>query len=351
VALYYETGSATLARRRFLREGNRRFGPSRQAISQLVEQFETSGSVTESASRRSVTGRPRTVPTETFKKVRRAIASNPRLSVRRLARRVGITRSSAHRILRRWLGLHPYKLERVHRLRRGDKAHRIRFCTWLLPKLLSPQFKKHLFMSDEAHFYLDGMVSKQNCRVWGSENPHATMTHDPFAPHITVWCALSCTTLVGPYFFWEGGQTVTVTAGRYRAMLEDFFLPELERRGIPLHKVWFQQDGASAHTTHWVISYLHEVFRTRLISGKSPVMWPPRSPDLTYPDFFLWGRLKSVVYETPPHSLAQLKQRVRRAIREVTPDMLGSLADSLCARARACLRARGGPVEPLLPPR
>ena len=225
VALYYETGSATLARRRFLREGNRRFGPSRQAISQLLERFEASGSVTESASTGSIPGRPSALPTRAFAKVRRAIARNPRLSVRRLARKVGISRSSAHRILRKWLRLHPYKLERVHRLRRGVKARRIRFCTWLLPKLMSAQFRKHLFMSDEAHFYLDGMVSKQNCRFWGSENPHATMQHDPYAPHITVWCVLSYTTLIGPYFFGEGGQTVTVTATRYQAMLEGLLSP------------------------------------------------------------------------------------------------------------------------------
>ena len=108
VALYYETGSATLARRRFLREGNRRFGPSRQAISQLLERFEASGSVTESASTGSIPGHPSAQPTRAFAKVRRAIARKPRLSVRRLASKIGISRSSAPRSLRKWLRLHPY---------------------------------------------------------------------------------------------------------------------------------------------------------------------------------------------------------------------------------------------------
>ncbi|KAJ4426549.1 hypothetical protein ANN_27363 [Periplaneta americana] len=30
-----------------------------------------------------------------------------------------------------------------------------------------------------------------------------------------------------------------------------------------------------------------------------PVVWPPRSPDLTRLDFFLWGDVKRIVYETP----------------------------------------------------
>ena len=29
-----------------------------------------------------------------------------------------------------------------------------------------------IFVSDEAHFDLDGYVNKQNCRIWGTEKPH-----------------------------------------------------------------------------------------------------------------------------------------------------------------------------------
>ena len=33
--------------------------------------------------------------------------------------------------------------------------------------------KKKIIFSDEAHFDLGGYVNKQNCRIWGTENPHA----------------------------------------------------------------------------------------------------------------------------------------------------------------------------------
>ena len=32
--------------------------------------------------------------------------------------------------------------------------------------------KKNIF-SDEAYFDLGGYVNKQNCSIWGTENPHA----------------------------------------------------------------------------------------------------------------------------------------------------------------------------------
>ena len=39
------------------------------------------------------------------------------------------------------------------------------------------------------------------------------------------------------------------------------------------------------------------------------VEWPPRSPDSTPCDFFLWGHLKNEVYKTPPTDLQELRDR------------------------------------------
>ncbi|KAJ4438747.1 hypothetical protein ANN_14698 [Periplaneta americana] len=41
-------------------------------------------------------------------------------------------------------------------------------------------------------------------------------------------------------------------------------------------------------------------------------LWPPRSPDLTTPDFFLWGYLIERVYTTRPQTLDDLKHPHRR---------------------------------------
>ena len=66
---------------------------------------------------------------------------------------------------------------------------------------------------------------------------------------------------------------------------------------------WFQQDRATCHTANLTKKMLEEVFNTRLISKPK---WPARSPDLTPPDFFLWGMLKGRVYEYKPTDLRAL---------------------------------------------
>ena len=50
---------------------------------------------------------------------------------------------------------------------------------------------------------------------------------------------------------------------------------------------------------------------------------PPRSPDATPCDFFLWGYVKDQVYVPPlPTSIPEMKVRIRTAIETITADML-----------------------------
>ena len=51
----------------------------------------------------------------------------------------------------------------------------------------------------------------------------------------------------------------------------------------------FQQDGATAHTAVISIAALRLLFPQWVISRFGDVSWPPRSPDLTAPDFFSVG--------------------------------------------------------------
>ena len=66
-----------------------------------------------------------------------------------------------------------------------------RFAKWACDRLTKDaefgKTKKILF-SDEAHFDLGGYVNKQNCRIWGTENPHAYIEKLTYAKRVTVWC-------------------------------------------------------------------------------------------------------------------------------------------------------------------
>ena len=50
---------------------------------------------------------------------------------------------------------------------------------------------------------------------------------------------------------------------------------------------------------------------------KDKDMWPPRSPDLNLCDFYLWGHLKSMVYNPLPKTLDDLKANVEREIKNI----------------------------------
>ena len=53
------------------------------------------------------------------------------------------------------------------------------------------------------------------------------------------------------------------------------------------------------HARNW------KFFKDRIISQN---LWPPRSPDLTPADFFLWGLLKIKVYKNTLRTIEQLKE-------------------------------------------
>ena len=162
---------------------------------------------------------------------------------------------------------------------------------------------------------MDGKVNSQNFRYWSHEKPDVVAEAPLHSAKITVWCAMSSRGVIGPYFFEDGGgDTQTVNAQRYRAVLGKFWRAlksKLKNDPEALQCQWFQQDGATAHTAQTTRDWLRERFGERVMSRFEACPWPASSPDLTPPDFFLWGHLNSQVYWTNPKSLQDLKEAVK----------------------------------------
>ena len=59
----------------------------------------------------------------------------------------------------------------------------------------------------------------------------------------------------GPYFLEDEVYAVTVNGARYRQMIEQFLVPEINL--LELQNIWFQLDGVLAHTARETI----DVFR------------------------------------------------------------------------------------------
>ncbi|GFS90624.1 DUF4817 domain-containing protein [Trichonephila clavipes] len=194
-----------------------------------------------------------------------------------------------------------------------------RFVEWAQNEIaVVPDFHKRILFSDEALFLLNGYVNKQNCRIWSEANPQVYVETPLHPEKLTVWCALWAGGIIGPYFFKnDEGHNVTINGDRYRAMITNFFIPELNNHDV--QELWFQQDGATCHTARAIIDLLKDTFGDRLISRFGPVNWPPRSCDLTPLDYFLWGYVKSLVYADKPQTLDHLEDNIRRVIADIRP--------------------------------
>ena len=77
-------------------------------------------------------------------------------------------------------------------------------------------------------------------------------------------------------------------------------------------------------------------------------IWPPRSPDLTPPDFFLWGYLKGRVYQNKPRTIDTLKANITEEIQALTADVLARIFQNMARRVQSCLDANGGHFQHML---
>ncbi|GFW69904.1 uncharacterized protein TNCV_1403571 [Trichonephila clavipes] len=72
-----------------------------------------------------------------------------------------------------------------------DGVGRRRFVEWAQNEIaVVPDFHKRIWFSDEAHFWLNGYVNKQNCRIWSEANPQVYVETPLHPEKLTVWCAL-----------------------------------------------------------------------------------------------------------------------------------------------------------------
>jgi hypothetical protein len=98
-------------------------------------------------------------------------------------------------------------------------------------------------------------------------------------------------------------------------MLELYTVPQLPQTIL-------QQDGALPHFCHHDIYHLDREMIWGWIGRGGPIAWPPRLPDLTPLDSFLWGYVKNTVYQVEINDFQSLKTRIRDAVAMVAPNIL-----------------------------
>jgi hypothetical protein len=112
-------------------------------------------------------------------------------------------------------------------------------------------------------------------------------------------------------------------------LLREFLNDELCRLRVDTRLVRFQQDGATAHTA---MAVARGMFPQHFISRFGDCEWPPRSPDLSSCNFFLWGSLKEKVYAHRPHTVQERKDCIREEIQGIPVNMRRKVMDNVRRR-------------------
>jgi hypothetical protein len=107
---------------------------------------------------------------------------------------------------------------------------------------------------------------------------------------------------------------------------------------------YFQKDNTTAHTANATVVTTWVVFEDRIIS-RGP--WPPRSPDISFCNFYLWGKLKGKVYKNNPHSIEALQNEITCVTGSITVDQLQKVSHNLLMQCKECFMfaSRRGPLS------
>lgn len=331
-----------LASRVYAQRFPERNHPKKDVFQRLLNQFQESGSV---CYKKPIIRKPVTEDDENVFRVIGSVIENPNISQNKISANTDISQASISRILKKHK-FHPYKIQLCQELYGTDFANRIEFCMWVLNKVAENEnFFDNVLFSDECTFHNNALVNRHNFHYYSDSNQHQyRVIRNQNKWSINVWGGTLGPYLIGPYFF-EGPLN--------GMMFLDFLLHQLPMllEEVPLNirtTMWLQLDGAPPHYHREVRRFLNANFRNKWIGRSGCQNWPPRSPDLTPPDFFLWGYIKEIVYSTPPTTQQDMKIRIRDAFESVTPQMLSRVKNGFEKRIRKCLEMEGRHFEHLL---
>ena len=337
VRKYYETHSyAEVMQRLFRLQFPDRDPPDKKNIWRNVKKYEDHGTSLNRNLNHS--GRKRTGRSEiNIDAVHDELINNPVKATCRI-NNTNLPSATFNRIVRIDLKWHPYKIQRRHELQAADYQRRVRFGEWLV-------------IGDEAGFWMNGQVNSHNVRKYAPKgnNPEFTYEVSMSKEKCMVWMGVCGNgTVLGPFFL-----NNSVTGDKYLVMLREEVFPELaaafnhQLNNGNFSRLWWAQDGAPAHTSVDVSTWMTQIFRHKIIALHHPTEWPPRSPDLTPCDFFLWGYMKSKVYATPPLDIVDLVQGMNNVAYDIRqdPELEKRAVKDMVRGARVCVDKGGQHVR------
>lgn len=213
-----------------------------------------------------------------------------------------------------------------------------------------------ILWSDESTFHLNGNVNRHNSCYWSDTNPHEQIEKEPKSLGLSVWAAISSEGVIGPYFFhntppnghFPHFSPCNVNMHNYLDLLENYFWPKFS--ALPNAADYaFMHDGAPPHYSHNVRNWLNINLRHQWIgrgqtNDACKLVWPPRSPDLTPCDYYLWGHIKQLTYAKKPSNLFELQDAIVEAFQQITIEMCQKVCRSVPGRLKTCMELGGAQV-------
>lgn len=223
----------------------------------------------------------------------------------------------------------------------SDFGRRVAFCRHLLHTDVDDiNFLRRILWTDESKFDKEGIVNYHNLHHWApkEENPRVKRPRGfqrRFS--VNVWAGVIGNKLIGPFYLPDnlnGQNYLEFLINDLPDLVEEVFQEDAS--------IVFQHDGCPAHYSLAVREYLDNTFPNSWIGRGGPIPWPPRSPDLTPVDFYVWGRAKELVYTTEVASRDELIRRIDAAFETMKQEMLlRTTTVEIRHRCRACI-ANGG---------
>ncbi|CAM2721683.1 unnamed protein product [Rotaria socialis] len=281
-------------------------------------------------------GRPRTIRTKAaIRKIKNRVERRRSVSSRKIARELGISRTSIRRILKNDLELQAYKIQKEPLLTDEHKEKRIKFANWIRTNFRKEDTMNILF-SDEKMFDIDGVYNSQNDRIWAANRSEADINGGirqkrKFPQKVMVWLGV-CSKGVSPLVIFENG---TVNHERY---IKEVLPIALKFGNDTFGNDWtFQQDGAKPHTHAKSQEWCAEHFPSFIGAND----WPPNSPDLNPLDYCIWNEFAQLINWDAVTSKRTLITALKRAVRKICQDVVFESCSSWTNRLYRLSQNRG----------
>lgn len=256
---------------------------------------------------------------------------------------LSITKMTVCRILKQEYGK-PRKIKKVFYLSKKNKVKRVEFCKKMIEKNISG---KNILFTDEAIIDM-GCYTHDSIRLSddnkiklkkGDKEAFKLVNKEEkkFEPSILIAggiCAGGLTDLI----INEG----TLNEFAYAQVLlfyKDSF-KELKKKLN--NELYFEQDGASAHT-----SRTNKIFIEKLFGKNSLIQNPPNSPDLAYPIEYIWAYIKPRIKRRNPQTLEELKKFTLEEWNAIPKKMIDNCGKNYKKRLEKVIELEGERLEPV----